>query len=134
LAAVAIPKLAATRDDADAAVCVQEIGQLVSEITAHYTKVGNRQFTNDNVSKMTNITTNSSATRGIKADGKVHGSTGITYKCDGVEIVSIKGNLINSDYFLDVTTKTGSSAASIKAINATKNNILNGNTTKRFKL
>ena len=40
LAAVAIPKLAATRDNATATTCVHEVGQLVGEVSQMYTSVG----------------------------------------------------------------------------------------------
>ena len=44
LAAVAIPKLAATRDNATATTCVHEIGQLIGEISSMYTAVGAKVF------------------------------------------------------------------------------------------
>ncbi|SFV53427.1 hypothetical protein MNB_SV-9-884 [hydrothermal vent metagenome] len=54
LAAVAIPKMAATRDDAAATTCVHEIGQFLSEATSSYTKVGGTKFNNRVISKITN--------------------------------------------------------------------------------
>jgi len=136
LAAVAIPKLAATRDDADSAVCVQEVGQLISEISAHYTKVGYNKFKDTKVSDMTNITVESGTTRGIQTDAVVHGTTGVTYFCDGVGIVTFVGNVETNgtNYLLTVETKTGSTPASNIAIQTIKENILDGGTSKAFKL
>jgi general secretion pathway protein G len=57
LAAVAIPKLAATRDDAAATTCVHEIGQFMGEVTATYTKVGATNFETRGLSRMTNTPT-----------------------------------------------------------------------------
>ena len=51
LAAVAIPKLAANRDDAVASTCQHEIGQFLSEITAFYTKNGDL----GTISEMSNL-------------------------------------------------------------------------------
>ena len=136
LAAVAIPKLAATRDDADSAVCVREVGHLISEITAYYTKVGNSKFQATNVSEMTNITVDSSTTRGIRADAAVH-DTGVTYYCDGKSIVTVKGSVdsnSSTNYTLTVSTSTGGTPASNIAIETIKENILDGGTSKAFKL
>lgn len=58
LAAVAIPKLAATRDDAKIATKVQEGTAVVSEIGAYYTAQG----TFRKISDMTNVQLSNSAT------------------------------------------------------------------------
>jgi len=135
LAAVAVPKLAATRDDADAAVCVQEVGQLISEITAHYTKVGYNKFKDTSVSDMTNITIKSDTKKGIRENKKVH-ENGVDYYCDGAKIVTFKGNVETNgtNYLLTVSTSTGGTPASKLAINAIKDNILDGKDSKAFKL
>jgi len=135
LAAVAIPKLAATRDDADSAVCVREVGHLISEITAYYTKVGNSKFQSTKVSEMTNITVDSNTTRGIQTDAVVHG-TGVTYFCDGKSIVTVTGSVDNSstNYTLTVSTGNGGTPASNIAIETIKENILDGEDSKAFKL
>ncbi len=52
LASVAIPKLAATRDDANIAKASTEISSLVSDIGSYYTAHGHFD---GNVSKMTNV-------------------------------------------------------------------------------
>ena len=119
LAAVAIPKLATTRDDAEAATCVHEVGQLISEISAYYTKNGNKVFTDTTtgkVSEMTNIgiITTTGATKGIKTDALVHGA-GITYTCDDNDIVAIKGANAGTDYNLTVDLTAGGTPASQQA-------------------
>ncbi len=119
LAAVAIPKLAATRDDAEAATCSHEVGQLIQEIGAYYTKEGNKVFTDGTtglVSKMTNITIIGVAggTKGILADATVH-TTGIDYQCDGVTIANIKGANATTDYNLTIDLTTGTTPASAQA-------------------
>jgi len=53
LASVAIPKLAATRDDANIAKATTEVSSLVSDLGSYYTAQG--RF-DDNISKMTNVT------------------------------------------------------------------------------
>ncbi len=52
LASVAIPKLAATRDDAQIAKATSEVSSLVQDIGSYYTSRGNMD---NNVSKMTNV-------------------------------------------------------------------------------
>ncbi|MHB0992762.1 MAG: type II secretion system protein [Sulfurovum sp.] len=130
LAAVAIPKLAATRDDAEGSTCVHEAGQLISEISAYYTKNGNAVFTNATtglVSAMTNIPTIDVAggTKGITANAVVHGTTGIAYKCDNVQIMKVNGVNAGTDYNLTVTIDapagTDSPAASIAKKGVLKN-------------
>ena len=103
LAAVAIPKLAATRDDAEASTCVHEVGQLVNEISAYYTQNGNATFTATNVSVMTNIgiIATTAATKGIVADATVH-TTGIAYNCDSTAVAGIVGANAGQDYNLSV--------------------------------
>ena len=44
LASVAIPKLAASRDDAEASVCIHEAGQLIQVLSAQYAKKGYSEF------------------------------------------------------------------------------------------
>ena len=135
LAAVAIPKLAATRDDAEAATCVHEVGQLVNEISAYYTKEGNAAFTDATtglVSEMTNIAI-AQGTKGIDADGLIHDTT-ITYVCDGEDIVTIGGVNAGVDYNLTVTvTEAAATPASAVAEEAIKEN-LGGALTKIYEL
>jgi len=135
LATVAIPKLTASRDDAEAAVCAQEVRQLIDEISSFYTAVDYKEFKNATISMMTNVTVASNTTRGFQKDGKVHGTSRV-YVCDGVEIVKFRGSFITSQtmYRLIVETLKGSTPASEKAIEAIQKNILNGENSKEFEL
>ena len=110
LAAVAIPKLAANRDDAEAATCIHEVGQLVQELSASYTKLGNATFAVEPIGSMTNIKTSAAAAdneKGISnvatdALGVAAGTT-IAYLCDGVVVTNITGENSGRDYNLTVT-------------------------------
>ena len=136
LAAVAIPKLAATRSDAQAATCVHEAGQFLSEIAATYTNEGYSSFKNLTASKMTNILTASaiSAGNGI-VDAKID-TTGVKYYCDGETIVGFKSVTSGTDYNLTVTveTATRNSPAAAQAVKDIKENMLNNQTSKTFAL
>jgi len=102
LAAVAIPKLAANRTDAQAAVCVHEAGQLLTEISGTYSKEGFSGFSGLNVSSMTNIRVGTAAAgQNSVSDTAVHGAT-TTYSCDGTAIVTFAGAVAGSDYNLTV--------------------------------
>ncbi|WP_226960545.1 type II secretion system protein [Sulfurimonas paralvinellae] len=60
LAAVAIPKLAATRDDAKIASMATNVNQIVSDATAHYTGTGDLNVSNTTQWKaVTNVEQNS---------------------------------------------------------------------------
>ena len=140
LAAVAIPKLAATRSDATAAGCVHEAGQLVSEISAKYTAKGFTGFTGLKIADLTNIGTNAPKNGISEAPtATFHGATnGITYKCDGATLLTIKGAQATTDYNLTVTTTAASSTTDSPAVYAAKTaliqNMLQGALTKQFKL
>jgi len=136
LAAVAIPKLAATRDEAEAATCVHEVGQLITEISAYYTKEGYAVFRNADVSEMSNIgiITDTQASKGIKENKKVH-DDGIAYECDNQEIVTIKGEDAGTNYSLSVTVNDGATPVSKRAAkDITKNLGIQIGGTKTFKL
>jgi len=139
LAAVAIPKLAATRSDATAAGCVHEAGQLVSEISAKYTAKGFSGFTDLTIAELTNIGT-SATTTGISElpTAVFHGAgKGITYLCDGATLITITGAQASTDYNLTVTMPARAdtdSPAVYAAKTALQQNMLQGQTTKQFKL
>jgi len=91
LAAVAIPKLAANRDEAAAAICKTEAAQLIKELSVYYTKNG--AF--DNIERITNIRTGVATTPGngqngvdLPAGTAVAGAT-INYICDGEAVATI---------------------------------------------
>ena len=136
LVAVAVPKLAATKDDAEAAVCVQEVRQLIDEISAYYIKAGSPEFENTNITDMTNLTLKKRDTKkGFSLDGKVDGR-GVIYECGGAGIVTFSGKFNDEDNSYDLKVKVwdGYTPISNKAIDLIKKNILDGNKTKVFKL
>ncbi|MEA2029349.1 MAG: prepilin-type N-terminal cleavage/methylation domain-containing protein [Campylobacterota bacterium] len=93
LAAVAIPKLAATRDDASATTCVHEIGQFVSELAGQYTKLGRTAFADRDLSRMTNAQTAVTTGNGFTdaADANIT-TAGFKYMCDGRQVATFTWN------------------------------------------
>ncbi len=74
LAAVAIPRLAATRDDAKVAACVADVTTLLKDVSSYYTSQG---ALNEDPTAMTNVELTESTD--IVADG----SAGVLeYACD----------------------------------------------------
>ncbi len=131
LAAVAIPKLAANRDDAEAATCVHEVGQLIQEMSASYTKLGHAAYVASTIADITNITTGATADDNIKkgigeaGTTKLTSATAITYECDSDTVVTLTGTDAGADFNLTVTTEAvaGKTPAQIKAItDIAKNN------------
>ena len=55
LAAVAIPKLAATRDDAKVAALITHARKTLGDFQAYYASQGNRQWTSVDVTKATSV-------------------------------------------------------------------------------
>ncbi len=132
LAVVAIPKLAATRDDAEAGVCTYEVGQLLDEIASEYAKVGNATFKSTPISDMTNILIRSAGeSKGIKTNTTVD-TIGITYVCGDEDIVTIVGENAGVEYNLTVTVTTGATPASQIAAEEVVENILGGSSSKTF--
>ncbi len=138
LAAVAIPKLAANRTDAQAQVCVHEAGQLLSEISTTYTKIGYTPFSTATVDSMTNIiSATAAAGKNGVTTGVVHGSTGVNYYCDGVTVLTFSGAQSGSNYVLTVVAPAAAittSPAAEQARNTLTNQMLDGNGTKTFTL
>ena len=134
LAAVAIPKVAASRDDAEASVCINEVGQLIDEISAEYTKVGYTTFKDETISLMTHTKIfTASDSKGIKIDTNVD-TTGIVYLCEGDEIVAIVGQNDNGDYNLSVSVNAGTNPVSQIASEGIIKNVIGGASPKIFKL
>ena len=80
LAAVAIPKLAANRDDAAATACILEVSHFITEISLYYTVHG--KFTL--VSEMSNI--GIGIERGFSSDVDM-GIDTVIYNCEGTGLV-----------------------------------------------
>jgi general secretion pathway protein G len=131
LAAVAIPKLAANRDDATGAICASEVGNLVSELTSNYAKSGYTAFQNLEIDKVSNLktgVTDGAETSGIStADGTDLATAlgaPIEYFCEGKKAAEISVTALNGkEYNLTITTKAnaGNPAAVSAAKIITKN-------------
>ena len=138
LAAVAIPKLAATRADATAGGCIHETGQLLSELSSQYTQQGYTSFKAAKVSTLTNISTAVVKGNGISSGADVLVTAGINYRCDGVDILSYKGKAAGTDFNLTVTLATVVSAnatpATVAAQAKIKANMLSNADSKIFRL
>ncbi|MDD3592228.1 MAG: type II secretion system protein [Sulfurovum sp.] len=127
LAAVAIPRLAANRDDATAATCATEFANIVTEATTNYAKLGYTGFTDGNftIGTMTNVATGvTGSTSGITQDGNASVTGGITYNCEGASAATIGFGLSGSTYQMTIT-ETGNVAtvpAALKAGELIRNN------------
>jgi len=96
LAAVAIPRLAATRDDAKVSVCMQEAAGVLQAITTTYTAQGKLGA----ISELTNLPGGITVARGngngfknalttsLDIPTTVGNGTPVTYLCDGLEAVT----------------------------------------------
>lgn len=103
LAIVAIPRLATSRDDANAAKCTQEIQQLISEITQTYAHKGYNEFSILPIEEMTNVNIAVSEGDGVSNPLGSLVSDGIIYICGGEGIVEIKSVHSGVEYNLTVT-------------------------------
>lgn len=102
LAAVAIPRLAATRDDAKMAICMNDASRFVPEISQYYTSQGSLS----DISKMTNYATGvTGKTNGFTADSPM-GTTGTTatYSCDGNAMATF-ATAVDSNGTLTISVK-----------------------------
>ena len=126
LAAVAIPKLAANRDDATAAICAGEVGNIVTEITTNYSKLGYSGFQNLTISDLTNVKSSVTGTdSGIEEAGTASVINGITYDCEGDEAVALSFAAVasNGDYNLTITPNASATTpAAISAAALVKKN------------
>ena len=98
LASVAIPKLAATRDDADVMAGIQRASNLITDLGSYYTAKG--EF-DSNISKMTNEllvdSTNAIYTGDITTTPAYFGNTSRTKRCVKVTVSDMNGTLTLSD-------------------------------------
>ena len=122
LAAVAIPKLAANKDDATASTCLHEVGQLTSEITQAYAASPDfATWSNAALTQLenniTNITAGVTSGNGITnaATTNPHGAT-INYMCDSDNLITLQPQLIGTNYAIVATVLAGqTSPAALKA-------------------
>ena len=89
LAAVAIPRLAATRDDAKIATCMNDATAFVSQATAYYTAQGKL----GKITDMTNYAIDAAANNkinGFDADTDLNPTTNsVNFWCDGGKVFSV---------------------------------------------
>jgi len=106
LAAVAIPRLAATRDDAKIATCMDGASSFMQQVSAYYTSQG----TLGSVGDMTNFpvatTTNklngfSSITDSLEADAAT-----VDYLCDGGTVMTFDVNSSSTGLSITPTIET----------------------------
>ena len=116
LAAVAIPKLAANRDDATAATCATQFGNIVTEATTQYAKLGYSGFQDLTIKDLTNVKTGvAGSDTGIKQEGTDDVSDGITFNCEGGKMATLKFKLSGADYNMTIA-ETGSTTTVPAAI------------------
>jgi prepilin-type N-terminal cleavage/methylation domain-containing protein len=116
LAAVSIPRLASSRDDAHGAKCTQEAQQLITEITQRYNNDGYSTFSNLPIEEITNNKVGATSGDGVSSALGTKVSEGITYMCEDEDIVEIKGELSNgTEYNLTVTDLNPTTPAPIVA-------------------
>lgn len=135
LASVAIPKLAASRVDADASMCQLEVSQFARELVKSYMIYGHTKFTNELVSSMTNIKILSKSPEklsGITDDGYI--SSGVEYKCDNVKLATFIYYYDDTlaKYVLTMQVYEGTTPASLLAYNVLKRSLNISGTTGKY--
>lgn len=110
LVAIAIPKLAASKDDAIAATCGYEIGQFISEVAQAYITAPDfatwSSSTNYIDVNITNIKVASVEGNGITnaKNTSIHGTV-VEYMCDGEPIIEMLANKVSAtgNYNIDLS-------------------------------
>jgi len=130
LAAVAIPKLAANRDDATAAICATDVANMITETTTTYAKLGFADFKLLTLSALTNIKTGATGSESgfTNAGTTVVGGATLNYSCEGGATATFgipaAANATTGDYNLTVTpAATATVPAAIAAIKSIKKNL-----------
>ena len=135
LASVAMPKFAGNRDNAVAAICLDEIGQFVSEISQAYVTTNFAAWSDENntISNITNIRTNVTDGSGIETSGsvKIH-ATVVKYMCNGDTLLTFYPDLNGYEYKIDLEVQPVTIPAAVKASNLLIRKY--GGNTKRFDL
>ena len=120
LAAVAIPKLAANRDDATAAKCVQDISSVISETTTEYAKLGYTDFQTLKVEDLTNVPLSATSGSGLTQATGALVSAGLNYQCEGGAVVAMtfaqnSGDASKYELKVDTSAQSTTVPAAIKA-------------------
>jgi len=119
LAAVAIPRLAATRDDAKMATCMNDASAFVTQVTSYYTAQGKL----DKISDMTNYATDATASNkinGFKGDTSLAADAATEeFWCDGAKVLSVTTDSNATDFGLTFASIADATDASAKVANNT---------------
>ena len=110
LAAVAIPKLATNKDDAQATICASEFGNIITEISSNYVALGYSDFQTLKIGTMSNVKSGvSSPNTGIAEAPEADVVNSITYLCEGdtVGVLSFESASAIGEYNLTITPSTG---------------------------
>lgn len=121
LASIVIPKLAATRDDAESVSCVSAAGQLISELSANYTRKGFVSFSNTNIQDMTNISTGGANSQGIVEIGTTKLANNgdlIRYECSHETVMTVTIARSGADFNLSVTSPDPATLTAPAAVKA----------------
>ncbi|MDY4012121.1 MAG: prepilin-type N-terminal cleavage/methylation domain-containing protein [Campylobacter sp.] len=89
LASVAIPRLAATREDAEISAAVANLRTLVSDVTAYYTAKGEFPTNNTKWNQITNVPLTNAASANANAEGNL--KIGGVDSCITVKMVNKNG-------------------------------------------
>jgi len=105
LAAVAIPRLAATRDDAKIATCMDGAASFMQQVSAYYTAQGGL----GKISEMTNFDTNASGSGNNGFDGDnnlTDDGTKVSYWCDKGEVMEFNIASDSTSFTITPTAET----------------------------
>ena len=134
LAAVAIPRLAATRDDAKMATCMNDASAFVTQVTAYYTAQGRL----GKISDMTNYATDASATNKINGflnDNSLAAHAGSSeFWCDGAKVFSVTTDSNATDFGLTFASVADATDPAAKVANITSNALTAKDFYKRYSL
>jgi len=120
LAAVAMPKFSANRDNATGAMCTHEVNQLIHEISNSYMKETYTDFVGMGISKMSNVKANmiSNGNGIVNTSDTPIDTTGVTYSCEGEGLVYLVGELDtqSNEYLLKITDLSPTQPAGVNAV------------------
>jgi len=111
LAAVAIPKLAANRDDAKASTCATQFANVISEITTQYAQKGYTEFQNLTIQDLTNAPTGVTTGSGIKEAANANVVNGLTFLCEGTQYAALSFATNNGKYQMTIDASNDASGA-----------------------
>jgi len=134
LAAVAVPRLAATRDDAKMATCMSDASAFVNQITAYYTAQGRLDTITDMTNYMTNATT-SNKINGFAANNEMNtnGKSNVFW-CDGGPVFTVTTDANATDFGISFTDAAGSNTQNQKVARIASTALAGKNFYRRYEL